>query len=203
MTTPSPPSTAPEVESVSRSEADDRATRRVLEVCDAAGRFIEYWGFKAILGRIWMLLALRSEPMSQSEVAEVFGVSRSLVSGAIAELTRRGLVTGVGDHRNAPYTAIFDVWPSIADVLRSREWMLIETARLALVAALDEVEYAERRGQKTNYDPQRMRSLLLMTESAQAFLRTLLAIRSSRPVESLAGWVSRASEIVQSLRGVR
>ena len=45
--------------------ADNRVTiaqeildRRVLEVCDAIGEFIEYWGFKSIHGRVWAMLAL-------------------------------------------------------------------------------------------------------------------------------------------------
>ncbi|MEO1175462.1 MAG: helix-turn-helix domain-containing protein, partial [Myxococcota bacterium] len=81
--------------------ADDPLTRRVLDVCEATGAFIEYWGFKGILGRVWTLLALRASPMPQTEIANLLGVSRSLVSGAIAELQRRGLVRAVGDARSA------------------------------------------------------------------------------------------------------
>ncbi|MEM6729939.1 MAG: MarR family transcriptional regulator, partial [Myxococcota bacterium] len=167
----------------------------------ATGAFIEYWGFKGILGRVWTLLALRAEPLSQTEIAQLLGVSRSLVSGAVAELQRRGLVKPVDDHRNAPYYAVIDVWPSIADVLRSREWMLIESARLALDAAIEEAEVRSELGDALPWDVGRMRMLLLMTETAQGFLKTLIAMRSSRPVESLTQWVGRASEIIGLLRG--
>lgn len=180
--------------------ADDAMTRRVLDVCDATGAFIEYWGFKGILGRVWALLALRASPMPQTEIANLLGVSRSLVSGAVAELQRRGLVRAVGEHRNAPYEAVVDVWPTIAEVLRSREWMLIESSRLALDAAIEEAEILESQGITLDYDLARMRMLLLMTETAQGFLRTLIAMRSAKPIESLTGWVSRASEFVLSLR---
>lgn len=181
--------------------AHDALTRRVLDVCEATGAFIEYWGFKGILGRVWALLALRAEPLSQTEMAQLLGVSRSLVSGAIAELQRRGLVRPVGDHRNAPYEAVVDVWPSIAHVLRSREWMLIESARLSLDAAIEEAELHRARGEPVHYDVARMRMLLLMTETAQGFLKALIAMRGSKPMESFIGWVSRASELVASLRG--
>ena len=38
--------------------------RRVMEVCDSIGDFIEYWGFKAIHGRVWALLALSTDPLA-------------------------------------------------------------------------------------------------------------------------------------------
>ena len=176
-------------------------TRRVLDVCEATGAFIEYWGFKGILGRVWALLALRAEPLSQTEIAQLLGVSRSLVSGAVAELQRRGLVRAKNDQRNAPYEAVIDVWPSIAEVLRSREWMLSESARLALDAAIEEAELLSMSGEPVLYDVGRMRMLLLMTETAQGFLKALIAMRGARPVESLTNWVSRASELMSSLRG--
>lgn len=174
--------------------------RRVLAVCDAAGAFIEYWGFKAIFGRVWALLALRHAPMSQAELTQVFGVSRALMSGVMAELGERGLVRQVGEQRNAPYVAVIDVWPTIAEVLRTREWLLLEQARLALEAAVDEAELARSSGRAVAYDVSRMRMLLSMTESAQAFLRMLIGLRVPRGFGSFGGWLSRATELVQTFR---
>ena len=93
------------------------------------------------------------------------------------------------------------MWPSIAEVLRSREWMLSESARLALDAAIEEAELLSMSGEPVLYDVGRMRMLLLMTETAQGFLKALIAMRGARPVESLTNWVSRASELMSSLRG--
>ena len=115
-----------------RSEPHDPLARSVLQVGQAAGSFIEYWGFKAIHGRIWTVLALHIEPLSQTEICELLGVSRSAVSTAMAELVEFGLVRPVDGHRHAPYEAILDIWPAVAEVLRSREWMLLESARVAL-----------------------------------------------------------------------
>src|SRR4051812_41709734 len=56
----------------------DPLTTRIGQVCDAVGAFIEYWGFKAIHGRIWALLALRNGPLAQAEIAKTLGVSRAL-----------------------------------------------------------------------------------------------------------------------------
>jgi DNA-binding transcriptional regulator GbsR (MarR family) len=177
---------------------DDHLAGRIRQVCDAVGGFIEYWGFKAILGRIWTLLALRRAPMTQVEIADFLGVSRSLVSGAVAELAERGLVRAVREHRNAPYEAVVDIWPTISDVLRDREWMLIESARLALESAIEEVELAG----SAIYDVDRMRFLLRMTELAQAFLRLLIGIRVPRKLEGVGEWLRTSSRFLQSLRNL-
>lgn len=173
--------------------------QRVRDVCDAVGGFIEYWGFKAIHGRVWTMLALRSEPVSQAELARELEVSRSLISGTMAELTSYGLVRACGEQRNAPYEAVVDVWPTISDVLRSREWMLVESARLALEAAADELHFGGSPEDNERYDLGRIRLLLSFTESAQTFLRMLMAIRVPRPAEGMGRWIARASSLVKSL----
>lgn len=185
---------------MARATTTARLDQRVLQVCDAAGAFIEYWGFKAVLGRVWTLLALHREPMSQTELAHALGVSRSLVCGAVAELAQRGLVRPLGTTRNAPYVAVLDVWPTISDVLRSREWMLLESARLALDAAIEEADLARAAGKPVAYEIGRMRLLLAMTDSAQALLRMLIAMRGARPLEAFGGWVTRATQLIQSFR---
>ena len=185
---------------MARASTTARLDQRVLQVCDAAGAFIEYWGFKAILGRVWTLLALHREPMSQTELAHSLGVSRSLVCGAVDELARLGLVRPLGATRNAPYVAVLDVWPTISDVLRSREWMLLESARLALDAAIEEADLARAAGKPVAYEIGRMRLLLAMTDSAQALLRMLIAMRGARPLEAFGGWVTRATQLIQSFR---
>jgi hypothetical protein len=184
--------------------AHDPLTRAVLQVAQAAGAFIEYWGFKAIHGRIWTLLALHREPLPQSEIADLLGVSRSLVSSAIAELTEYGLVRAVDEHRNAPYEAVIDIWPTIADVLRSREWMLLEGARVALEAAIEEAEIAAAAplpGEPLRWDVDRLRMLLSLTEMAQGFLKMVIALRMPRAPENLGGWLGRAQNLVARLRG--
>lgn len=174
--------------------------RSVARVCDEAGRFIEYWGFKAIHGRIWTLLALHRGPLSQSDIAQLLGVSRSLVSGAVAELVGYGLARPTGAHRNAPYEAIMDVWPTISDVLRSREWMLLEGARVALDGAIEEALYAREAGREARWDVDQMRTLLTMTELAQGLLKLLISIRAPQAAERFGGWLKRAGGLAVRLR---
>jgi DNA-binding transcriptional regulator GbsR (MarR family) len=182
---------------------DERAGRLeqlVLKVSDNAGTFVEYWGYKAIHGRIWAYVALHQAPMNQIDIAHGLGVSRSLVSGAMGELVDFGLVRATGDHRNAPYEATMDVWPVISDVLRSREWMLLERARLSMEAALEEAKLLVARGVEIPYNLERLRLLLNMTQMAQSFLKMLMSIRVARGLEGLGGWMARASSLVKKIR---
>lgn len=182
----------------------DPLTRRVLHVGDTVGQFIEYWGFKAIHGRVWTLLALHETPLSQTEVADILGCSRSLISTTISELVSYGLVKPISDHRKAPYTAHLDVWPTIADVLRSREWMLLEASRQALEAALEEAEDVQAERGHVPFDLGRMRLLLTMTEMAQSLLKLLIAIRRpstiTRPLEGVGTWMIKAATLVRRMK---
>jgi DNA-binding transcriptional regulator GbsR (MarR family) len=177
--------------------SSERLHAKVIDVCGAVGDFIETWGFRSIHGRTWTLLALSTRPLSQAEVAERLGVSRSLVHLAVSELADYGLVRPVNGQRNAPYEARMDVWPTITGVLRKREWMLMESARVALEALHQELGYEARAGRKTPYDLRRVEILIMMTEVAQAALRSLLALRIPESVEGFASWLARARQVAR------
>ena len=191
------------VESPVAASREMHLERAVLAVCDAVGQFIEWWGFKAILGRIWVLLVLRGRPMSQSAIAKQLQVSRSLVSMAVSELSDLGLLQAVGGHHHAPYQATIDVWPAISQVLRSREWMLLESARSTLEAAVQQAELLQREGCPVGYDLPRMQLLLRMTELAQSMLRLLITLGGSHVPAGFSGWLSRAAELTRTLRRQR
>jgi len=178
-------------------------THRVLQVCDTVGSFIAWWGFKAIHGRVWTLLALRGAPMSQVEISRTLSVSRALVSGAMQELTTYGLVRPVGQGRTAPYEAVMDVWPVISDVLREREWMMIESARISLEAAVEEAEFAQDTGTPSPWSLERMRLLLGLTEMAQTLLKILIKLRVPRSRDALGVWLGRAASLMASLRRIQ
>lgn len=178
-------------------------TRAVLQVCETSGAFISWWGFKGIQGRVWTFLALRRDPTSQAEVSRTLGVSKALVSTTVAELCDYGLVRRVDRARLSPYEAVFEVWPVISNVLRGREWMLLESSRVALEAAIQEVEIQEESGHPMPYDLGRMKLLLGLTEMAQAFLKVILALRVPRTVESMGGWLGKAARLTGVLRKLR
>ncbi len=194
------PSYNGEMTGSNRGQGAERIQQRVVQVADAVGAFIEAWGFRAIHGRVWALLMLEGQPLPQAEIAERLGVSRSLVNLAISELTDYGLVRPVGTTRNAPYEASIDIWPTITDVLRSREWMLVERARLALESLLVELEEAEKQGQPAGFDPGRARVMLAMTELAQVTLRLFLSIRMPRSLADFGPWLIRTSQQIKRLQ---
>jgi len=172
-----------------------------MEVCNAVGHFIEYWGFKAIHGRVWAILALNKEPLAQVQVAAMLGVSRSLVSGVIAELVDRGLVRAVDERRNAPYVAVTEFWPTVAAVLRNREWMLLERTRQALEGLVVEGERLTGRGLTTRYNLSRARTLLRLTESGQSVLKLVIGFPAGSGVERVSGWLRHMTGLARKLRG--
>ena len=180
-----------------------RTDKLIVEVCDSVGQFIAWWGFKAIHGRVWTMLALSTYDLTQAELARRLGVSPALVSGAIHELQAYGLVRQVdsGQGRSTAWQAVMDVWPVIGDVLRNREWVMVETARSALEAALEEVELAQGEGE-LDYDPGRLRVLLALTETAQAMLHMLVSLRVPRQAEHLGESLVKASALLRALRGL-
>lgn len=177
-------------------EGVDTARRRAVEVCDAVGAFIENWGFRSIHGRVWALLAISTRPLSQAEIAEHLSVSRSLINLAIGELSEFALVEPTGPERNAPYQARMEVWPTITGVLRKREWMLMESARIALEAMKVELEEDDPRA----YDPSRVEVLLRMTELAQDALRIIFALKIPKRADELALWLQRAQSAAARIR---
>jgi DNA-binding transcriptional regulator GbsR (MarR family) len=179
----------------------DSLDPRVMEVCDAIGHFIEYWGFKSIHGRVWAILALHRDPLPQIQVANILGVSRSLVSGVISDLAERGLVRAIDERRNAPYVAVTEFWPTVAAVLRSREWMLIERTRQALEGLVVEGDRQAARGRTTRYNIGRARNLLRLTESGQSVLKLVIGFPAGSGVERVSNWLRHVTGLARKLRG--
>jgi DNA-binding transcriptional regulator GbsR (MarR family) len=173
-----------------------------MDVCAAVGDFIEYWGFKSIHGRVWAIIALSREPLVQVQIAQQLGVSRSLVSGVMAELGERGLVRSVDGRRNSPYVAVTEFWPTVASVLRNREWMLLERTRQALEGLVAEADRISSRGQPSRYNISRARSLLALTEAGQNFLRLVIGFPAGSGSERVTGWLRNVTGLVRRLRQV-
>lgn len=177
-----------------------RVERSVVKVCDQLGTFVEWWGFRAIDGRVWALLTIRKEPMSQAEIARTLDVSRSLVHAAIRELEDYGLVRRDGHGRMAPWVANIDVWPVITSVLRTREWMMLEEIRVTIDAALDEADHLETKTGEQPWSTRRLHLLRALTELAQQFLRVILAFRDRGPHTNLRDSFRSAGAIISNLR---
>ncbi len=181
-------------------DLSDPLTHRILDVCDRTGDFIEWWGFRAIHGRVWTLLAMLDRPMAQVDIAHVLGVSTALVNGAVRELEELGLVQRTTDHRQAPVVAVFDVWPVITHVLRGREWLLLEHLRLALDAARLELELRAARSIDTPYSLERLLEIDHLTMLAQRILRVILELRTIPRGRGVRYFMRAATFAIEGLR---
>ena len=64
----------------------NRIPRELDELCIEVGKFIEYWGFKHIEGRLWCHLLLADRSLCPQDLMDRTGVSKGLVSISIARL---------------------------------------------------------------------------------------------------------------------
>lgn len=188
-------------ECVAQDDAIEGLEPLVLAVCDAVGEFIEYWGFKAVHGRVWTLLALSAEPVAQVKIAETLNVSRSLISAVVSDLSQRGLVSPTSDRRNAPYVAITDFWPVVAGILRSREWVLIEEAKTALEALLAAGDGPGAAVDEGEYDMTRARALLTVTDAALNVLRLVIKYPPGTGSERWVKVLKRISGLARLIKG--
>ena len=171
--------------------------QHLVDACDAVGEFIEYWGFKATHGRVWLLLAIHREPLAQKELMRMLELSRGTISTVVADLVEHGLVEAVSDHRNAPYRAKTEFWPTIATVLKQREAGLIRRAHEALSSLLSTLEGDEL---QDIYDVERIRGLVNLSEMAQRFVQLLINIPLPSHTDRMTGWFSTVGRIAQRLR---
>ena len=184
---------------VSDSEpGTDSFDQHLVRACDAVGEFIEYWGFKATHGRVWLLLAIHRKPLAQKDLMRMLKLSRGTISTVIADLVTHDLVEAVSDHRNAPYRAKTEFWPTIAAVLEKREAGLIRKAHASLIALLESLE-TNPEFRKT-YDIERVRGLVNLSEMAQRFLQLLINVPLPSHSDRMTGWFSTVSRIAQRLR---
>ena len=88
-----------------RSEAEpmnDDIRAAELRVAEVIGGLMEFWGFKAVMGRLWTFLYLAPEPLSAAELGERLQASTGAVSMALADLQQWGVVEkGVAPGRAA------------------------------------------------------------------------------------------------------
>ena len=112
-----------QAQSEGRDPVEDALDAAKLLACDAVGQMIQFWGFKAIMGRIWCLLFLEEDPLSAQKICERLTISTGAASMALNELHHWGWVrkeTRPGERRTR-YTAEIDLWKMIGRVLRERE----------------------------------------------------------------------------------
>ena len=134
------------------------------------GELVEFWGFKASLGRIWATLYLASEPLTADRIVEITGLSTGAVSMGLQELGQWGLIDRVltTADRKRHYTAHTDIWEVIRRVFRERELRLVGRAVDNFSQALALLEQARREDpddEDLAFVIERVRGLLLLART--------------------------------------
>jgi DNA-binding transcriptional regulator GbsR (MarR family) len=90
---------------------------------EACGRIAKFWGFTRTMGRVFGLLYVAREPLSQAEIQARLAISAGSASMTLAALGRWGVVHKVVARRDRRdrYQAETDFWKMISGVLNERE----------------------------------------------------------------------------------
>jgi DNA-binding transcriptional regulator GbsR (MarR family) len=118
--------------------------QKLQKLALVVGDFIRYWGFRKIHGEIWTVVFLSKKALSGVEIERLLGVSKALVSPAIQELVKEGLIRPAASENSKTkrYEAVENVAEVIRGVLRRREQPMISEAadRHAALAEVTETD---------------------------------------------------------------
>ena len=118
----------------------------IIEVADAIGKLIEFWGFKKNMGRLWSVLYLAPEGrLSAADLCEKLSMSSGAVSMSTKELIDWGVIKKVwtpGERRDF-YEPETDIWTMVSRVFRQRELRQINNALKAFATAKNDFTDSE------------------------------------------------------------
>ena len=108
--------------------------KKIDKVCLEIGRFIEYWGFKEIEGRIWAHILLSSKPLCANDLIERTGVSKGLISISISRLLEYNVIKidSIVGRRTQYFQVNEDVTDVIKEVLKGREYKLLNQIEIVV-----------------------------------------------------------------------
>lgn len=107
-------------------QATTAEINKLRSLSESVGDFIRYWGFRRIHGQIWTQVFVSKTSLSGAELTQRLGVSKSLISPALAELESYGLILMTEDGKKTKrYSAAPNVIPVIKDILKEREAKII------------------------------------------------------------------------------
>ncbi len=140
--------------------------KSMRELSMSIGDFIHYWGFRRIHGALWAQLFVSSTPLSVTELARRLDVSKALVSPALTELAKYGLIREVPapDDRSVLFEAVGEAGEVVRKILKSREVPMLEKIN----QRFQKVDAHKAKPNDTRDD--RLLELKLMIGSASAFL---------------------------------
>jgi DNA-binding transcriptional regulator GbsR (MarR family) len=146
--------------------------KKLSHMADTVGDFIRYWGFRRIHGQIWTQVYLSKAALSGADLTKRLSVSKALISPALVELEKYGLITS---HQKDKKTKIYQACPDVVDVIKKilaeRELVLIATA----AHHASELKKVVKDDQHPLIELDRLKRLSEMIDFAQLSVHFLLA----------------------------
>ncbi len=166
---------------------DDDIQAAELRVAEVIGGLMEFWGFKAVMGRLWTILYLAPEPLHAAELGERLQASAGAVSMALADLQKWGVVKKSwkpGDRRDY-YEPETSIWKMVTRVFRERELATVraaieafESARRTLARGRSSADAETRK--RLKFIDGRLGSLLTLSRIGEGLL---IMLTSGQPVD--------------------
>jgi DNA-binding transcriptional regulator GbsR (MarR family) len=161
--------------------SEDPLALAELRVAEVIGSLMEFWGFKAVMGRLWAILYLSPDPLSAAELGERLAVSTGSISMAVAELQKWGVVKKSwrpGERRDY-YEPEISIWKMVSRVFRERELGKVREAIATFEAALKLIAQARPRAsaeekKRLKFVEGRLSSLLALSRMGESLI-TMLA----------------------------
>lgn len=147
--------------------------KEIDKVCVSVGKFIEYWGFKEVEGRIWCHILLAKEPLCAQDIMDRTDITKGLASISLARLVEYNVIRI--EKLNRPgktqyYQINENVTEVIREVLRNRERKIITDVAHSIENLLDVPE--EELSQYISID--RLNFLKKMVKTARSMLKALI-----------------------------
>jgi HTH-type transcriptional regulator, glycine betaine synthesis regulator len=167
--------------------ADDDIRAAELRVAEVIGGLMEFWGFKAVMGRLWTILYLSPEPLPAAELGDRLQASAGAVSMGLNDLQKWGVVKKAwrpGERRDF-YEPETSIWKMVTRVFRERELAFVRAAieafettrkQLAKARATADAETKKR----IKFIENRLSSLLTLSRIGEGLL---LMLSSGQPVD--------------------
>lgn len=162
-----------------RNETIVAAEHRVAEV---VGGLMEFWGFKAVMGRLWAVLYLSPEPLAAAEIGERLSASAGSISMALTDLQKWGVVkkTWRPGERRDYYEPETSIWKMVSRVFRERELVFVRGAIEAFDAARKMVQAARAKAgpedrKRLKFIEGRLDALLVLSRVGEGLLNMVLA----------------------------
>jgi DNA-binding transcriptional regulator GbsR (MarR family) len=147
------------------------SNQTIDDLCIEVGKFIEYWGFKEIEGRIWCHILLAKTPLCASDLMTKTGVSKGLISISLKRLLEYDVICY--EYTLGRRTEFFSINSNISDVIKS---VLINREKKILSGVMTAIIKVEKcnPGDIPDLNRKRLQYLKRIVKNANRYLKLII-----------------------------